>query len=70
MSTVIAPNWNSFACIAFLDCAKAFKAIFGGVRRGACRFQILVIWGPYDFPVLVACQGQAKNLKNANVIGS
>ena len=32
---------------------------------GACRFQILVIWGPYDFPVLVACQGQAKNLKTA-----
>ena len=32
---------------------------------GACRFQILVIWGPYDFPVLVVCQGQAKNLKTA-----
>ena len=32
---------------------------------GACRFQILVIWGQYDFPVLVACQGQAKNLKTA-----
>ena len=32
---------------------------------GACRFQILVIWGPYDFPVLVACQGQAKSLKTA-----
>ena len=32
---------------------------------GAFRLQILVIWGPYDFPVLVACQGRAKNLKTA-----
>ena len=32
---------------------------------GACRFQILVIWGPYDFPVLVAPHEQAKNLKTA-----
>ena len=32
---------------------------------GSCRFQILVIWGPYDYPVLVACQGTAKNLKTA-----
>ena len=30
---------------------------------GPCRFQILVIWGPYDFPVLVALQAQAENLK-------
>ena len=32
---------------------------------GPCFFQILVIWGPYDYPVLVACQGQAKSLKTA-----
>ena len=30
---------------------------------GPCRFQILIIWGPYDFPVLVALQAQAENLK-------
>ena len=29
------------------------------------RFQILVIWGPYDYPALVACQGQAENPKTA-----
>ena len=32
---------------------------------GACRFQILVIWGLNDYPALVACQGQAKNPKTA-----
>ena len=32
---------------------------------GFCRFQIWVIWGPYDYPVLVACQGTAKNPKSA-----
>ena len=32
---------------------------------GPCFFQILVFWGPYDLPVLVACQGQAKSLKTA-----
>ena len=30
---------------------------------GACRFQILVIWGLNESPVLVALQGQAKNPK-------
>ena len=35
------------------------------LHPGACRFQILVIWGPYDNPVLVACHGQAKNPKSA-----
>ena len=35
------------------------------LHPGACRFQILVIWGLNDYPVLVACQGQAKNLKTA-----
>ena len=33
------------------------------VRPGACQFQILVIWGPNEPPVLVALQGQAKSLK-------
>ena len=32
---------------------------------GACQFQILVIWGPYEASVLVACPDQAKNLKTA-----
>ena len=32
---------------------------------GACRFQIQVIWGLYESPVLVAFQGQAKNPKAA-----
>ena len=32
---------------------------------GFYRFQIWVIWGPYDYPALVACQGQAKNPKTA-----
>ena len=32
---------------------------------GACRFQILVIWGQYKASVLVACLDQAKNLKTA-----
>ena len=27
---------------------------------GPCRFQILVIWGPYEASVLVACLCQAK----------
>ena len=35
------------------------------VGLGFSRFQILVIWGPYDLPVLVALQAQAKNLKTA-----
>ena len=35
------------------------------LHPGACRFQILVIWGLNDYTVLVACQGQAKNLKTA-----
>ena len=35
------------------------------VGLGACQFQILVIWGPYDLSVLVGPQGQAKNLKKA-----
>ena len=30
---------------------------------GFSRFQILVIWGPYEGPAPVACQGTAKNLK-------
>ena len=33
------------------------------VRPRACQFQILVIWGPNEPPVLVALQGQAKSLK-------
>ena len=33
------------------------------VRLGACQFQILVIWGPHEPPVLVALQAQAKKLK-------
>ena len=32
---------------------------------GFSRCQILVIWGPYDLPGLVALQAQAKNLKTA-----
>ena len=32
---------------------------------GSCRFQILVIWGPNEASVLVACPGQAKTLKTA-----
>ena len=34
---------------------------------GACRFQILVIWGPNDPPVLVVSHGDAKN---PNTVGS
>ena len=30
---------------------------------GFSRFQILVIWGPYGGPVLVACQGHSKTPK-------
>ena len=30
---------------------------------GACRLQILVIWGPNEPPVLVAPQAQAEKLK-------
>ena len=33
------------------------------VPLGACQFQILVIWGPNEPPILVALQGQAKSLK-------
>ena len=33
------------------------------LNLGFCRFQILVIWGPYGFSVLVALQIQAKNPK-------
>ena len=32
---------------------------------GFCQFQILVIWGPYESPVLVACQGHSKSPKTA-----
>ena len=32
------------------------------------RFQILVIWGPYEPPVLVASQAQAENLKSAGAL--
>ena len=35
----------------------------GDAILGACRFQILFIWGPYEPPVLVAFHAQAKNLK-------
>ena len=32
---------------------------------GACRFQIPVIWGPYETPRLVAFHAQAKKLKTS-----
>ena len=32
---------------------------------GFSRFQIWVIWGPYDYPALVAFHAQAKNPKMA-----
>ena len=32
------------------------------------QFQILVIWGPYEPPVLVACQAQAENPKSAGAL--
>ena len=32
------------------------------------RFQILFIWGPYEPPVLVACQAQAENPKSAGAL--
>ena len=35
------------------------------VGHGSCRFQILVIWGPNEASVLVACPGQAKSPKTA-----
>ena len=34
----------------------------GALGLGPCRFQILVIWGPNDPPVLVVFHVQAKNL--------
>ena len=37
----------------------------GDAILGACRFQILFIWGPYEPPVLVAFHAQAKNPKSA-----
>ena len=37
----------------------------GDVRPRACQYQILVIWGPHELPVLVAPHGQAKNPKTA-----
>ena len=37
----------------------------GNVIPGFCRFQILVIWGPYESPVLVACPCHSKSLKTA-----
>ena len=35
------------------------------VHLGFSNFQILVIWGPYDPPVLVACTRHAKSPKTA-----
>ena len=37
----------------------------GDVLPGFCRFQILVIWGPYESPVLVACPRHSKSPKTA-----
>ena len=35
------------------------------IEIGFCRLQFLVIWGPYDHPILVAPQTHARNLKSA-----
>ena len=35
------------------------------VHLGFSNFQILVIWGPYDSPVPLAVETQAKNPKTA-----
>ena len=37
------------------------------VGLGSCRLQFLVIWGPYECPALMACQGTAEN---PNLIGA
>ena len=36
----------------------------GDVILGPCGLQILVIWGQYEPPVLVACQATAENPKS------
>ena len=36
----------------------------GDIIVGPYRLQILVIWGPYEPPVLVACQATAENPKS------
>ena len=40
----------------------------GDVIVGPYGLQILVIWGPYEPPVLVACQAQAENPKSAGAL--
>ena len=35
------------------------------IEMGFCQLQFLVIWGPYDHPILVAPQAHAKNPKSA-----
>ena len=37
----------------------------GDLGLGSGRLQFLVIWGPYDLPILVASHGTAKSLKAA-----
>ena len=37
---------------------------FEDLGPGSCQCQIPVIWGPYEYPVLVACHVQAKKLKS------
>ena len=40
----------------------------GDVIVGPYGLQILVIWGPYEPPALVACQAQAENPKSAGAL--
>ena len=37
---------------------------FEDLGPGSCQCQIPVIWGPYEYPVLVACHVQAEKLKS------
>ena len=37
---------------------------FEDLGPGSCQCQIPVIWGPYEYPELVACHVQAKKLKS------
>ena len=45
-----------------LGTARALGPVYRqDVKIGFCRLWFLVIWDPYDYPILVAPQGQAKN---------
>ena len=40
----------------------------GDVHPGFSQPQFLVIWGPYNYPGIVACHEQAENLKLTSIM--